>query len=78
MHNIIHKGGANVRKFCKLREKIKIVFGTQKAFAEAMGMNAATLNAKLNSKADWTLLEIEKACKLLGIFSNEIMDYFFY
>ena len=67
-----------MRKFGKLREKIKIVFGTQKAFAKALGMNVATLNAKLNSKAVWTMEEINKVCSLLGIPSTEIVEYFFY
>ena len=67
-----------MRKFGKLREKIKVVFGTQKAFADAMGMNVATLNAKLNSKAEWTLNEIEKACVLLSIPAEKIQEYFFY
>ena len=67
-----------MRKFGRLREKIKAVFGTQKAFAKAMGMNVATLNAKLNSKAQWTLAEIEKACILLDISSAETPEYFFY
>lgn len=67
-----------MRKFGKLREKIKVVFGTQKAFADAMGLNPATLNAKLNSKAVWTLEEIEKAIELLGVSGNEIKEYFFY
>lgn len=67
-----------MRKFGKLREKIKLVFGTQKAFAKALGMNVATLNAKLNSKATWTMEEINKVCSLLSIPSTEIVEYFFY
>lgn len=67
-----------MRKFGRLREKIKMVSGTQKAFAEAMGINVATLNGKLNSKATWTLPEIEKACSLLNIPAAEISEYFFY
>ena len=67
-----------MRKFGKLREKIKIVFGTQKAFADAMDMNVATLNAKLNSKATWTVEEVDKACGLLNISPTEIVEYFFY
>lgn len=68
----------NIRTFGKLREKIKAVYGTQKAFANAMGMNVATLNAKLNGKASWVATEIEKTCSLLGISTNEITEYFFY
>lgn len=67
-----------MRKYGRLREQIKNVFGTQKAFAEAMGMNVATLNAKLNSKAQWTLSEVEKACMLLDISMTETTEYFFY
>ena len=67
-----------MRKFGRLREKIKTVFGTQKAFADAMGMNVATLNAKLNSKVEWTLKEIEKAYILLDIPAESIQEYFFY
>lgn len=67
-----------MRKFGRLREKIRAVFGTQKAFADAMGMNVATLNAKLNGKTDWTLTEIEKVCTRLNIATTETNDYFFY
>lgn len=67
-----------MRKFGKLREKIKLVFGTQKAFAKAMGMNVGSLNAKLNSKTDWTINEVEKAIELLCIPANDVREYFFY
>ena len=67
-----------MKTFGKLRERIKAVFGTQKAFAEAMEMNVTTLNAKLNSKATWTLTEIERVCGLLDIPTDEIKEYFFY
>lgn len=61
-----------------LREKIKQVYTTQQAFAVAMGMNTATLNAKLNGKVDWTSKEIEKACLLLDISMVDMPNYFFY
>ena len=67
-----------MRKFGRLREKIKVVFGTQKAFADAMNMNVATLNAKLNSKTTWTSEEIEKACSLVGVSLEKVNEYFFY
>lgn len=67
-----------MRKFGKLREKIKLVFGTQKAFAEAMGVHSTTMNAKLNSKVEWTSNEIEKVCALLNIPTEKIQEYFFY
>ena len=67
-----------MRKFGALRELIKLKYGTQKAFAEAMGMNVTTLNLKLNDKTVWTVPEIEKACKLLNFSTSEIATYFFY
>ena len=70
--------GDDMRKYGMLRERIQNVFGTQQAFAVAMGMNTATLNAKLNGKADWTSKEIEKACMLLNISMVDMPNYFFY
>lgn len=63
--------------YAKLRGKIKEVFGTQDAFAEAMDMDSATLSAKLNNKTPWKDDEIVKACKLLGILLTEVHEYFF-
>ena len=67
-----------MRIYGKLREKIKKIFGNQKAFAVAMGMNASTLNSKLNGKTDWGMREVEKACMLLNISLDEMREYFFY
>ena len=67
-----------MRKFGRLKEKIKEKYSSQKLFAEALGMNVATLNLKLNGKAEWTLGEIETACKLLCIPIDDVKEYFFY
>ena len=67
-----------MRKFGRLREKYSEVFGTQQEFATALGMDKATLNAKLNSKTEFTRGEIEKSCVLLGIATENIPEYFFY
>ena len=66
------------RKYGKLREAIGKKFGTQPQFAVAMGIDRATLTAKLNGKTDWKAKEIEKAVTLLGIPIVQIPDYFFY
>lgn len=63
--------------FKKLKLRIKEVFDTQEAFAEAMGMNYVSLNQRLNNTVDWKLPEIAKACDLLGILWSEIKAYFF-
>lgn len=63
--------------YAALRGKIREKFGTQEAFAVAMGMNPATLSAKLTGKTEWTRAEIEKACNLLGIALEDAHLYFF-
>lgn len=61
----------------KLRGKIREVFGTQEAFAEAIGISKASLSLRLNGKVKWTADEIEKAKDALGFDAKEIGDYFF-
>lgn len=63
--------------YAKLRGIIVEKFRTQYAFAEAMGMNVATLNGKLNNRSQWTANEIEKACDILGIPLSDAHMYFF-
>ena len=63
--------------YAKLRGKIREVFGSEAAFAVAMGMNPASLSAKLGNKSPWKREEIEKACILLGIPIEEVHLYFF-
>jgi len=64
--------------YAKLRGKIREVFGSEAAFAAAMGMNPASLSAKLGNKSPWKREEIEKACHLLGIPIEEVHIYFFH
>lgn len=61
----------------KLKLKIKEVFDTQKAFAEAMGWDVSTLNLRLNNKVEWKSTEIVKACELLKIPLEDAHLYFF-
>ena len=63
--------------YAKLRGKIKEVFGTNEAFAKALGMDTSSLSAKLNNKSPWKREEIEKACKVLNIPIEEVYLYFF-
>ena len=65
-------------KYAKLRGRIVEMFRTQSAFAEALGINTATLNGKLNGRSQWTADEIAKACALLDIPLSEAHFYFFY
>lgn len=60
-----------------LKLKIKEVFGTQEAFAEAMDMERVPLNQRLNGKVQWKMPEVVKACGLLHIPLEESHLYFF-
>jgi hypothetical protein len=61
----------------KLKLKIKEVFDTQDAFADAMEMGRVSLNQRLNNVVQWTTSDIAKACDLLGIPLEEAHLYFF-
>jgi group I intron endonuclease len=63
--------------FAKLRGKIAEHYGTNKAFAEALGIERSSLSFKLNNKAPWMREDIEKACILLHIPIEEVYLYFF-
>lgn len=63
--------------YSKLRGKIREVFGSQKNFAEAIGINTVTISSRLCGKTEWKAAEIIKACDLLGIDASEISTYFF-
>lgn len=67
-----------MKTYGKLREKIREVFGSIEKFAVAIDLDKSTLSAKLNGKSPWTMPQIEKACKLLGLTIPQNLDYFFY
>lgn len=68
---------AKAERFAALRGLIKEKFGTQRAFAEALGMNEATLSLKLCGRVEWTRDEMELACKLLGKTMHDVPPLFF-
>lgn len=61
----------------KLKLKIKEVFDTQPAFAEAMEMSKTALSTRLNGSVEWKASEIAKACDLLHIPLTDAHLYFF-
>ena len=62
----------------KLKGKIREVFGTQKAFADAIGLSVVAVNQRLNGNVQWKTPEIARACEVLRIPSEEVWQYFFY
>lgn len=61
----------------KLKGRIIEKYGSQAAFAEALGVSARTLSLKMNNRIYFTQNEITKAARLLDIDMNDIKDYFF-
>lgn len=63
--------------YSRLKGRIKEKFGTQVAFAKALGISNASLSSKLNNIVGFTQSEITKTCELLEIPSEYISVYFF-
>lgn len=61
----------------KLRGKIKEIFKTQDVFAERMELSRTSLSSRLNNQTGFSQDEILKACDLLDIPVNEMVQYFF-
>ena len=51
--------------------------GTQKRFADRMGLSERSISLKLNGKTGWKQDEITAACKVLEISAAQIPSYFF-
>ena len=63
--------------YSKLRGKIKEIFGTQDAFADAIGIGRVSLSKRLNSTLEFSQDEILKSCDCLNIDYIDIPVYFF-
>lgn len=61
----------------KLRGRITEIFGSQAAFADAVGLSRNSVSKKLTGKTEFTQSEIERWAKLLGIKREEYVEYFF-
>lgn len=63
--------------YSKLKGKISEVFGSQKSFANAIGLSERTISLKINNKISFTQTEITKSMKALGLDESEVQQYFF-
>lgn len=63
--------------YCKLRGKIKEVYGTQDKFAKDLGIGRVSLSQRLNNILNFSQKEINKSCEILKINKEEIPIYFF-
>ena len=63
--------------FRRLKGRIIETYGSQRGFAEAMGMSAQMLSSRLNCHTSLSQGEIWHACILLDIAPEEIGRFFF-
>ena len=63
--------------YSKLLGRMKEHGITQAKLAEIIDRDTSTVNARLNNKSPFTMLEIDKICKALDIAKEDIGDYFF-
>ena len=63
--------------YSKLKGKIKEKCGSQKAFAERLGINEGTLTFKLQGTTCFTQDEIMKSIEILSIEPVDLSVYFF-
>lgn len=63
--------------YSKLRGRIRQVYGSEKNFAEEIGISATQVSLILNNKAEFGQSTIKLSSKLLGIKPKEIGEYFF-
>lgn len=61
----------------KLRGRIVEKYGSQRAFAAALGVSERTLSLKLNNKIFFAQDEINNAVSLLEIDIHNVKEYFF-
>ncbi len=63
--------------YSKLRGRIKEIFGTQDAFADAVGIGRVSLSKRLNNTLEFTQDEMKKSAAVLKFPPEEIPVYFF-
>lgn len=63
--------------YSKLRGRIREKFGSEKKFAEAMGLSPSGLSDRLNHGMSFRQTELYKAAFLLDIDKLDLAAYFF-
>ncbi|MGB4610948.1 MAG: DUF739 family protein [Saccharofermentanales bacterium] len=64
--------------YSKLRGLIKEFCGTQKNYANALGISLTTLNTRLNNETPFTQDEIRKSRDIFNIDDAELSDAVFF
>lgn len=63
--------------YSKLRGKIREVYGSERAFAEHVGISSVSLSSKLNGKTRFSQDDIRNYAYALNIIGDDIGSYFF-
>lgn len=63
--------------YSKLRGKIKEVFGTQDAYANAIGLGRVSVSMRLNNQLEFSQQDMFKSADVLGFPRSQIPEYFF-
>ena len=63
--------------YARLRGKIKEIFGTQDAFAYAIGLCRVSVSQRLNNQLEFSQQEMFRSADVLGFSRGEIPEYFF-
>jgi hypothetical protein len=63
--------------YARLRGRIKEVFGTQDAFADAIGLGRVSVSQRLNNQLEFSQQEMFRSADVLGFSRGEIPEYFF-
>lgn len=63
--------------YSKLRGRIKEIYGSETAMAQAMQISRVSLSNKLNNKTKMSVNDIQLFQNLLNINSADVGEYFF-
>lgn len=66
---------AEKNEMSALRGKIREVYRSEDAFADAFGMTRQNLQLKLKGQVGWSLDDVKKAAELLGIENDQSEIY---
>lgn len=64
-------------EYRKLRGRITEIFGTQAAFALALGLSKNSVSKKLTGKTEFSQSDVEQWAKLLNIQRSDYGEFFY-
>lgn len=71
------KPSQSVFDYAKLRGAIREHFGTEGAYAKAIGRSSNYISKVFQGKSNFSVIDVAKSAEVLGIASEDIGKYFF-